>query len=58
VEGFMSVQDKVTLGPLQLAERYGFLALLPKKHAGVSRFAAKVVHEFNQFRAPLTAQEI
>ena len=58
VEGFISAQDKVTLGPLQLAERYGFLALLPKKHAGVSRFAAKIVHEFNQFRAPLTAQEI
>lgn len=48
----------VDLGELRLAEIGGFLALVPADEAPLQEFAATVVLQTNDLRAPLTADEI
>jgi putative phosphonate metabolism protein len=52
------VQSPVSIGRLTIISLDGFLALVPTEQSqGLTDFAAKVVRDFDGFRAPLTEAE-
>lgn len=54
IADFAASAAPVTLGPLQVADLDGFLALVPKAdNPDIEDFAARVVTHFEPFRAPL-----
>jgi putative phosphonate metabolism protein len=59
MEDFAATQAAVTLDGLQLAALDGFVALIPHgETTALDTFAARVVRDFDFFRAPLTEADI
>jgi putative phosphonate metabolism protein len=55
---FAATMAPVAIGPLKLALLDGFLALIPQAQSeALTHFAARVVSDFDNFRAPATAEE-
>jgi putative phosphonate metabolism protein len=55
---FAATMAPVAIGPLKLALLDGFLALVPAAQSeALTHFAARVVSDFDTFRAPATAEE-